>query len=238
MITGTIVGTSDVETYGDAPAKLEVEITPQINSDGMIILNIIVSLSQFVGAANPNNAVRTLREIKTKAIVTNKEVIAIGGLIRNNITDTQTKVPILGDIPILGWFFKNKQKTDSKSNLLVLISSRIIEPAADEDIIRFTQNHITDYTDTANEMIYPSEKRDPINRWLFAPPPLNESVTDEFLYRRQAKAIAENKLHMDTVTPTPIAQAPEAPKPTKVAAAPKKSRKLSNALTDSKEAHA
>lgn len=238
VITGTIVGTSDVNTYGDAPAKLEVAITPQINSDGMIILDIIVSLSQFVGAANPENAVRTVREIKTKAIVTNKEVIALGGLVQNNIEDQQTKVPILGDIPILGWLFKNKQKTDTKSNLLVLISSRIIEPTADEDIIRFTQNHITDYTDTANEMIYPSEKRDPVNRWFFAPPPLNESVTDEFIYRRQARAIDNNKLHMDTVTPTPMAQAKQSPAPIKTALAPKKSRKLSNALTDEKEARA
>jgi general secretion pathway protein D len=238
VITGTIVGTSDVNTFGDAPAKLEVAITPQINSDGMIILDIIVSLSQFVGAANPENAVRTVREIKTKAIVTNKEVIALGGLVQNNIEDQQTKVPILGDIPILGWLFKNKQKTDTKSNLLVLISSRIIEPTADEDIIRFTQNHITDYTDTANEMIYPSENRDPINRWFFAPPPLNESVTDEFIYRRQARAIGNNKLHMDTVAPTPMAQTEQAPAPIKTALAPKKSRKLSNALTDQKEARA
>ena len=227
VITGTIVGgnQNDVNTYGDAPAKLEVAITPQINSDGMIILDIVISISQFIGAANPDNAVRTVREIKTKAIVTNKEVIALGGLIQNNIEDSQTKVPILGDIPILGWFFKNKQKTDIKSNLLVLISSRIIEPDTDEDLIKFTQNHITDYTDTANEMVYPSEKRDPINRWFFAPPPLNESVTDEFIYRRQARAIAKNNLHMDTIPPFPMAATPEAPKPTKMATAPQKSRK-------------
>lgn len=236
VITGTIVGTSDVRTYGDAPAKLEVAITPQINSDGMIILEIIISLSQFVGAANPENAVRTVREIKTKAIVTNKEVIALGGLVQNNIEDSQTKVPILGDIPIIGWFFKNKQKTDTKSNLLVLISSRIIEPTADEDIIRFTQNHITDYTDLANQMTYPSEIRDPINRWFFASPALNESVTDEFIYRRQARAVENNKLHMDTVAPTPMAKAPESPTPIKMAQA-SKNRRHSNTLTDGKEAH-
>ncbi|GMU19440.1 MAG: hypothetical protein AMXMBFR12_06320 [Candidatus Babeliales bacterium] len=240
VITGTIVGgnNNDVNTFGDAPAKLEVEITPQINSDGMIILNIVIILSQFVGAANPENAVRTVREIKTKAIVTNKEVIALGGLVQNNIEDAQTKVPILGDIPILGWFFKNKQKVDTKSNLLVLISSRIIEPTTDEDLVKFTQNHISDYTDMANEMVYPSERRDPVNRFFFAPPPLNETVTDEFIYRRQARAIENNKLHLDTVTPTPMAQAPEMPKTTKLALAPKKSRTLTNAITSDKEVHA
>lgn len=238
VITGTIVGVSDVNTFGDAPAKLEVGITPQINSDGMIILDIVISLSQFVGAANPENAVRTVREIKTKAIVTNKEVIALGGLVQNNIEDAQTKVPILGDIPILGWFFKNKQKVDTKSNLLVLISSRIIEPTTDEDLIKFTQNHISDYTDMANEMVYPSEKRDPVNRFFFAPPPLNETVTDEFIYRRQARAIENNKLHLDTVIPTPMAQALEVSKATTLAVAPKKSRTLTNAITSDKEIHA
>lgn len=232
VITGTIVGTSDVNTFGDAPAKLEVAITPQINSDGMIILDINVILSQFVGQANPENAVRTVREIKTKVIVTNKEVIALGGLVQNNIEDQQTKVPILGDVPILGWFFKNKSKSDTKSNLLVLISARIIEPTADDDIIRFTQNHITDYTDTANEMVYPSEKRDPVNRWFFKPAPLNETVTDQFIYRRQERAIKNEGLKMDVVTPMPMAQNTKAPQSrTDILAANYGPRKESNTLT-------
>lgn len=232
VITGTIVGTSDVNTFGDAPAKLEVAITPQINSDGMIILDITVSLSQFVGQANPENAVRTVREIKTKVIVTNKEVIALGGLVQNNIENQQTKVPVLGDIPILGWFFKNKSKSDTKSNLLVLISARIIEPTADEDIIRFTQNHITDYTDTANEMVYPSEKRDPINRWFFKPAPLNETVTDQFIYRRQERAIKKEGMTMDVVPPMPMAQNNKTPQaPPAVLASNNRPRKQSNTLT-------
>ena len=192
VVTGTIVGggvNNDVNTYGDAPAKLEVHITPQINSDGMIVLDITVALSQFVGAANPDNAQRTVREIKTKTIVTNKEVIALGGLIQNNIEDTQTKVPILGDIPLLGWLFKNKTKIKTKSNLLIMISSRIIEPGAGEAITAFTNDHITDYTDTLNEMYLPSERRDPVNRWFFASEDLNETATDEFLYRRQKEAL-------------------------------------------------
>jgi Flp pilus assembly secretin CpaC len=201
VTTGTIVGTQEVNTVGDAPAKLEVIITPQINSDGMIVLAIDVELSQFVGSANPDAAVRTLRKINTKTIVTNKEVIALGGLIQNNIENSQTKVPILGDIPILGWLFKNKQKTDSKSNLLILISSRIIEPNASDAITAFTNNHITDYTDTANEMYVPAERRDPINRWFFNKKDINAEATDEFLFRQHKDALIEADLDKDIVTP-------------------------------------
>ena len=199
LITGTIVGTQDVNTVGDAPAKLLVEITPQINSDGMIVLDIIVSLSQFVGVANPDNAVRTDRTIKTRTIVSDKEVIALGGLIQNTVDETGTKIPILGDIPILGWFFKNKQKIDNKENLLILISSRILEPDAQEAITAYTNSHITDYTDTLNEMRIGAERRDPIHRWFFSPDNLNERATDDFIYSGQKEALAKTKMHKDTV---------------------------------------
>lgn len=202
LITGTIVGTQDVNTVGDAPAKLQVEITPQINSDGMIVLDILVSLSQFIGPANPDNAVRTDRKIKTKTIVSNKEVIALGGLIQNTIEDSGTKVPILGDIPILGWLFKNKQKSDNKENLLILISSRILEPDAYDAVTAFTNTHISDYTNTVNEMAPISmNRRDPVDRLFFASDTLNERATDEFIYKGQREAAKKTKLHTDTVVP-------------------------------------
>ena len=210
VITGTIIGTQTDNTYGDAPAELKVEITPQINSDGMIVLTINVSLSQFVGAANPDAAVRTLRKIETKTLVANKEVIALGGLIQNNIENIVTKVPLLGDIPILGWLFKNKQKNDSKSNLLILISTRIIEPNADQAITSYTGDHITEYTNTLNQMYLPAERRDPINRWFFAPQNLNEKATDEFVFRQQKEAIDKAKLHKDIVTPIAYNKASDA----------------------------
>lgn len=201
VTTGTIIGTQDTNTFGDAPAELKVEITPQINSDGMIVLDIKVSLSQFVGEANPDAAVRTERAVKTKTIVTNKEVLALGGLIQTDIENLQTKVPVLGDIPVLGWLFKNKQKIARKSNLLILISSRIIEPEAHEAITAFTDEHITDYIDTMNEMYRPTEKRDPINRWFFANQNINEKTTDEFVYRQHKNALDEVKFNKDVTTP-------------------------------------
>ncbi len=199
----------------------------------MIVLDIVVKLSQFVGQANPDNAVRTTREIKTKTIVTNKEVIALGGLIQTNIENMVTKVPVLGDIPVVGWLFKNKTKIASKSNLLILISSRIIEPQGNEAITAFTQDHITDYTDTINEMYYPNEKRDPVNRWFFRQKDLNERETDEFIFRRQKDALTETNLHKDIVTP--IAQAPkQAQKQTVVASNKPKRSPLMNALENEK----
>jgi Flp pilus assembly secretin CpaC len=246
LITGTIVGIQDVNTVGDAPAKLQVDIIPQINSDGMIVLDITVSLSQFVGVANPDNAVRTDRTIKTRTIVSDKEVIALGGLIQNTIDETGTKVPILGDIPILGWLFKNKQKVDNKENLLILISSRILEPDAHETVTAYTNTHINDYTDTLNEMRVGAERRDPINRWFFAPDNLNERATDEFIFRGQKEALAKTKMHKDTVisvaknnpSPAPV----QNPLPKATVTANRQTRRSKKSILDgeqsSKEAYA
>ena len=54
------------------------------------------------------------------------KTIVVGGLIRNNKVDVETKVPLLGDIPLLGWFFKKKSVSYSKTNLLVFITPYIV----------------------------------------------------------------------------------------------------------------
>jgi len=174
IITDEIVATGTTQNAFDADnAELKVTITPQINSDGMIGLTISVTINDF---ANPDNAVtsstgqnatQNTREIITHAIVANKEVLALGGLIRNNIQNLETKVPILGDIPILGWFFKNKRKINIKQSLLILISTNIIESNVGEDMKEFTRQHIEDYQSTIDYMESASVNRDPIHRLFF-----------------------------------------------------------------------
>ena len=72
--------------------------------------------------------------MKTKVLVDNNSTIAIGGLIQDQQIETVTKVPCLGDIPVLGWFFKSRSEEVRKTNLIVFIRPRIIttrEEAAD-----------------------------------------------------------------------------------------------------------
>jgi hypothetical protein len=148
-------------------AFLTVEVTPQINSDGMITLDILVSIKTFLADFTATNAGLRTREIQTKAIVADREVLALGGLIKNNSTQNQAKVPGLGDVPILGWLFKNESKTDERDCLLILFSTQIIDPLMPEAARRFTQHHIDDYYGTLDSMQYASEKHDPIYRMFF-----------------------------------------------------------------------
>lgn len=195
IITDEIVATGTTQNAFDADnAELKVTITPQINSDGMIGLTISVTINEFANpdnattAATGTNATQNTREIITHAIVANKEVLALGGLIRNNIQNLETKVPVLGDIPILGWFFKNKQKINIKQSLLILISTNIIESNVGEDMKEFTRQHIEDYQSTIDYMESTSVNRDPIHRLFFQDKADRAKRSVEgLIFERQAK---------------------------------------------------
>ncbi|MCK5633191.1 hypothetical protein KAH94_05545, partial [bacterium] len=167
--TATIKGVTDTQTFSDKEAKLEVEITPQINSDGMIILDLKVTIVEFRDdtAAAQETSARTKKVIDTTTIVADKEVLALGGLIKNKIENGLNKTPILGNIPILGWMFKNKKKSEIKEDLLVLISARIIDPREEKDVDEFTSGHIGDYKSTIKQMRAVHLRRDPIDRAFF-----------------------------------------------------------------------
>ena len=66
------------------------------------------------------------RDFKTKITVANGKTIVVGGLIRNSKVIEETKVPYLGDIPLLGWLFKRKTVSNTKTNLLVFITPYIV----------------------------------------------------------------------------------------------------------------
>lgn len=111
-------------------AKLSLKITPQINKVTRFVkLKINQSVNEFQ-AAIPNVAGRptTVRTAVTEVIVRDKDTIAMGGLLRNKETITHNKVPLLGDIPVLGWLFKNKRKDVEKVNLLMFMTPSIISP--------------------------------------------------------------------------------------------------------------
>jgi general secretion pathway protein D len=183
--TSTIVGTSETATFGDESAKLEVSITPQINSDGMIILNLDIVIDEFINPQDPLSAEKNTKEIKTSTIVADKEVLALGGLIRNKITNQLKKAPVLGDIPLLGWLFKNKSKDADKENLLVLISTRIIDPQEQTRVRKYNKEKINDYYGTMDDMYDIADKHDPIHKLFFAENDNGTNVVDDFLFKRQ-----------------------------------------------------
>lgn len=116
---------------------VSLEVTPQINQDGYITLEVKPKVSERLEDRTFTSAGSTAyipklytQTTTTKVMIKDGETLAIGGLIRDKLIDKVSKIPLLGDIPILGYFFKHKYKTTEKRNLLIFITPRIV--TADE----------------------------------------------------------------------------------------------------------
>jgi general secretion pathway protein D len=169
--TGTVIsGGNNITQYALKDALLEVNITPQISSDGIINLDITVSIQEFTSPYNQNNA--DSGNTRTQKIVTNTNVndgesIALGGIIRDNDANSRSGVPILSKIPIIGTFFSNKERTTNKNNLVIFITTKIIG-TGDELTQDYTQNKAESVRKILQEAdCLTNNDRDPIYRWFF-----------------------------------------------------------------------
>jgi general secretion pathway protein D len=129
-ITNATNGTSQTTTKLQKVA-LTLKITPQINKATRFIkLKIDQKIEDFssrvLPANNTGGAATVIRSLATTVVVRDKDTIAMGGLMRDKETNTVNKVPLLGDIPVLGWLFKNTKKEVEKVNLLYFMTPKIL----------------------------------------------------------------------------------------------------------------
>jgi general secretion pathway protein D len=111
---------------------LKLQITPHVNESEFVRLEIQQEVSD-IAAENFNGLgpKTSKREAKTEVIVRDQQTVVIGGLMKNRDSITVQKVPLLGDIPILGFFFRNQQKSMVKSNLLLVLTPYVIRDQKD-----------------------------------------------------------------------------------------------------------
>ncbi|MFA5518711.1 MAG: secretin N-terminal domain-containing protein [Spirochaetota bacterium] len=119
-------------TFEYKSVGLKLKITPHINRGNMIALELFTEVNSILGETKYLTSGTIIppdlgkRDMKTKVAVPDGETIVVGGLMRNQKVETETKVPILGDIPLLGWFFKSKSSENTKTNLLIFITPRVV----------------------------------------------------------------------------------------------------------------
>ena len=110
-------------------ANLKLEVTPQITPEGNIILNVDVN-KDSVGRSTANGFAIDTKHIQTQVLVENGGTVVIGGIYEQSDREDETKVPLLGDIPVLGNLFKQKTRTTNKSELLVFITPKVLTNGA------------------------------------------------------------------------------------------------------------
>ena len=114
---------------------IELDVTPQINADNDVRLDLRQEVSSIVGPVSDkfNELIINKREIKTTITVASGEIAVLGGLLDDNERRTIQKIPLLGDIPILGELFKSRGKSRVKTNLMIFIRPTILRSQADRE---------------------------------------------------------------------------------------------------------
>jgi len=106
-------------------ANLKLEVTPQITPEGNVILDVDVN-KDSVGRNTAAGFAIDTKHVKTQVLVENGGTVVIGGIFTQTERDEVNKIPFLGDVPVLGYLFKNSVRTANKTELLVFLTPRII----------------------------------------------------------------------------------------------------------------
>jgi general secretion pathway protein D len=109
-----------------------LQVTPQINEGDSVVMDIVQevsSISQQVLSAS--DVITNERKIETKVLAKDGDIVVLGGLVKDDVQDSEQGVPVLSDIPVLGRLFRSNVVSVTKSNLLVFIRSTIIRDDAD-----------------------------------------------------------------------------------------------------------
>jgi len=126
-VTTQTSGTAVTQTVSFKAAKLSLEATPQITPEGTVRMALVVKKEEpdWTKAVLGNPPIKS-SVVETNVVVENGGTVVIGGVFITKSEDTVEKVPLLGDIPFLGWLFKYKNDTGNRRELLVFITPRVI----------------------------------------------------------------------------------------------------------------
>jgi general secretion pathway protein D len=128
VLTGSTASSANSNPFQTIERKeigIKLKVTPQINEGDAVQLVIEQEVSTIKGKTSVDIIFAT-RAVKTTVLAKSGETVVIGGLIDENVTETVNKVPLLGDIPLLGYLFKSTKSSTEKRNLMVFIRATII----------------------------------------------------------------------------------------------------------------
>lgn len=169
---GQQINTVEYEDIG-----IILRVTPFITSDGLVEMIVAPEISTITDQTIPitdnvNAPVFAKRSAETVVVTGNGKTVVIGGLMERNRTETIRKVPLLGDIPLLGWAFRRKIKEDTKTELLIFLTPYVVnQPEALQRLSREETDKtelapnvlpgepIQKYIDNADQILDPSRRK-------------------------------------------------------------------------------
>jgi type IV pilus assembly protein PilQ len=130
--------TTETTSFGGyASAGTTISVTPHISDDEYLQLKYSLSLGSFTGEAGGSGAIpppRQTNDLTSEITIPNGHAVIVGGLTREDVSETTTKIPWIGDLPIIKHAFRNQVDTDSKSTLFVFVRPVILRDDQFEDL--------------------------------------------------------------------------------------------------------
>jgi type II secretory pathway component GspD/PulD (secretin) len=119
--SGTTTSSSERRTVG-----LTLTVTPQVNKEGFVTLTVSPSYSDLVASETGGTYDTVTRAVSTQVRVKSGQTVVLGGLLQSTERETVQKVPLLGQIPILGWLFTHKIKSKSTTDLIIFMTPTVL----------------------------------------------------------------------------------------------------------------
>jgi general secretion pathway protein D len=134
---GALSGLGNTFQVQRESVSLTLRIRPQINESNFVRLEIEERVEDIIAFDELRGPTTSNREARTVVVVEDQQTVVIGGLIQDSVTETVEKVPILGDIPVIGYLFRQTVTRNVKRNLLLLLTPYIIRDSSDfHEILR------------------------------------------------------------------------------------------------------
>lgn len=155
--TITAASTSVVPNIELTPffSGIALDVTPQIDDKGSVLLHVhpsVIETEEQTKVVTLNQeeivlplAQSTIRESDTVIRASSGEIVVIGGLMQTTLSDTESKTPLLGDIPVLGNLFKNRREQETKKELIILLKPTVVEPGTWSKQIEMSRSQMADW---------------------------------------------------------------------------------------------
>jgi general secretion pathway protein D len=124
--SGGTTGVNPFQTIERHDVGLSLRVRPQVSEGGTVRMAIYQETSSIQPTTNASDIITNKRSIETNVLVNDGEIIVLGGLLEDTVNDSQEKVPVLGDIPVVGNLFKYRSRSRAKTNLMVFLRPTVI----------------------------------------------------------------------------------------------------------------
>ena len=134
-VSGAATTPSPFQTIERKDVGLTLKIRPQISEGGVVRLQIYQEVSSVADTSNPAGVITNTRSIESTVLVDDGQIIVLGGLIQDSVNGGVSKVPLLGNIPVLGGLFRYNNHSRTKTNLMVFLRPTILRDSRSADAV-------------------------------------------------------------------------------------------------------